>query len=235
MKEKKSLLILPIILIIVYFLSGIFYDANYVVYIKPFIIPSFLIYIISTNSNKLTYNYWLYIIFFYISEFLILFWENSLHLFRAALIASFFCYLALINLGYNFIRNRRVFKLPEGFDLFIYSLNICFLLAIVYILMSSISDVFLNIILIFNALSAILLGITAVKCLSEFTEQKIYYYFFGAFALIFNDIFASIGIYYVDNYFLNTLDRLLHFTSFFLIYMFIITDKKQDDTELKII
>ena len=235
MKEKKSFLILPIILIIVYFCAGIFYDSNYVIYIKPFIIPSFLIYSISNNSKKLTFNYYLYVLFFYFSELLILFSEDSLYLYRAALIASFISYSALISLGYKYIKKTKTFKLPEGFELFIYALNMCFLIAIVYILMTSISDVYLNVILILNSLAALTLGITAVICLGKFTEQKMYYYFFGAFALIFNDVFAAIGTYYIQNSFLNALDRILHFTSFFLIYMFIITDKKQDEIELKII
>jgi hypothetical protein len=41
--------------------------------------------------------------------------------------------------------------------------------------------------------------------------------FFGAFALIFNDVFAAITTYYIDDVVLNTFDRVLHFASFYLI------------------
>lgn len=226
MKGKKVLLILPILSIIAYFCAGILYKSEQILFIKPIIIPSFLLYIIATSYTKLSYNYYIYSLLFYINEFLLLFYQNSIHLYRAALLASLFCYLALTNLGYNFIKNKTIFKFPKGYTLFIYSLNISFLMVIVYILIDSISDIFLNIILVFNAISAILLGIIAVICLSKFTENKMYYYFFGAYALIFSDVFGAINIYYVENNFLNSLDRILHFASFFLIYKFTTTDKK---------
>jgi hypothetical protein len=44
--------------------------------------------------------------------------------------------------------------------------------------------------------------------------------FFLAFALIFNDIFAAIGVYFVENIVLNTIDRVLHFIAFYFIYLF---------------
>jgi hypothetical protein len=52
--------------------------------------------------------------------------------------------------------------------------------------------------------------------------------FFGAFALIFNDVFAAITTYYIDDVVLNTFDRVLHFASFYLIYLFAITDKVEN-------
>jgi len=156
-----------------------------------------------------------------------LFWEDSVQLFRTALIASFFSYLAVVNLGYNSINTEKLYTLPKGFSLWILVLNVVFLIAILYILMSVIGDSFLNFILIFNAIAALFLGITAVLYLGKFADKKAYYYFFGAFALIFNDIFAAIETYFINNIILNTFDRVLHFTSFFLIYLFIINDKKK--------
>ncbi|MFT5714564.1 hypothetical protein CXF59_02730 [Flavobacterium sp. ALD4] len=224
---KKSLLFIPITLLVVYFCAGIFYNPALVIYIKPFIIPSFIIYVANTNFKKLTLNYFLYVIFFYLNELLILFWDDSVHLSRTALIASFFCYLALVNLGFNSIKTKKLYTVPQGFSLFILAMNCVFLIAILYILMTVISDSYLNIILIFNAVVAVFLGITAVLYFGKFGDKKAYYYFFGAFALIFNDVFAAIGTYFIQDVVLNTFDRILHFTSFYLIYLFIINDRKK--------
>ncbi len=227
MNLKKILLIFPVALIVIYFCAGIFFDPKDVIYIKPFIVPSFIIYALANNYNNFTTNYSIYVLFFYINEVLLLFWIDSIQLFRVALIASFFCYLSLINLGYKSIKNKNLYTFPKGFTLFILLLNCVFLASILYILISAIGDIYLNIILIFNAIAAVILGVTAVLYLGKFTGRKSYYYFFGSFALIFNDIFAAIVTYFIDNNFLNTLDRLLHFTSFVLIYLFIIKDKKK--------
>jgi hypothetical protein len=224
---KKSLLFIPITLLVVYFCAGIFYNPALVIYIKPFIIPSFIIYVANANFKKLTLNYFLYVIFFYLNELLILFWDDSVHLSRTALIASFFCYLALVNLGFNAIKTKKLYTVPQGFSLFILAMNCVFLIAILYILMTVISDSYLNIILIFNAVVAVFLGITAVLYFGKFGDKKAYYYFFGAFALIFNDVFAAIGTYFIQDVVLNTFDRILHFTSFYLIYLFIINDRKK--------
>jgi hypothetical protein len=159
---KKSLLFIPIILLVVYFCAGIFFNPALVIYIKPFIIPTFIIYVVNNNFKKLTLNYFLYVIFFYVNELLILFWDDSVQLSRTALIASFFCYLALVNLGYNSIKTKKLYTVPQGFSLFILAMNCVFLIAILYILMSVIGDSYLNIILIFNAIVAVFLGITAV-------------------------------------------------------------------------
>jgi hypothetical protein len=224
---KKSLLFIPIILLVVYFCAGIFFNPALVIYIKPFIIPTFIIYVVNNNFKKLTLNYFLYVIFFYVNELLILFWDDSVQLSRTALIASFFCYLALVNLGYNSIKTKKLYTVPQGFSLFILAMNCVFLIAILYILMSVIGDSYLNIILIFNAIVAVFLGITAVLYFGKFGDKKAYYYFFGAFALIFNDVFAAIGTYFIQDVVLNTFDRILHFTSFYLIYLFIINDRKK--------
>ena len=224
---KSTLLFILGILLVVYYCAGIFYDPALVIYIKPLIIPTFLIYAIATNYKKLTLNYYLFVALFYLNEVLILFWENSLEIFPVALIASFFCYLSLLSLGYSSIKTVKIFTQPGGFTLFIFALNFFFLSGILYILISAITEVYLDVILVFNAIVAVFLGITAVLYLGKFANQKAYYYFFGVFALIFNDVFAAIGTYFVDNVVLNTFDRILHFTSFYLIYLFVIADKKK--------
>lgn len=225
--SKKPLLFIPITLLVVYFCAGVFYDPALVIYIKPCIIPTFIIYAVANNFSKLTLNYFLYVVLFYINETLLLICEDSVQLYRTALIASFFCYVSLINLGYNTINTKKLYTFPKGYSLFILALNAVLLIVILYILMSVIGDSFLNVILIFNAIVALFLGVTAVLYLGKFGDKKAYYYFFGAFALIFNDIFAAIGTYFIDNVVLNTFDRVLHFTSFFLIYQFQIKDKKR--------
>lgn len=224
---KRLLLLIHFTLLVVYFCAGIFFNPNLVFYIKPLIIPSFIFYAATVNFKKLTLNFFLYVIFFYINEILLLFYDDSIQLYRTALIASFFCYLALLNLGYNSIKTKKLYTLPQGFSLFILALNSIFLIVILYILMSVIGDIFLNIILIFNAVSALFLGVTAVLYFGKFGDKKSYYYFFGAFALIFNDVFAAIGTYFIENVVLNTFDRVLHFTSFYLIYLFIVSNKKK--------
>lgn len=224
---RRSLLFILITLLAVYYSAGVFYNPAHVVYVKPFIIPTFIIYAAMSNFEKLTLNYYFYVFFFYLNEILLLFWEDAIPLYKTALVASFFCYLALINLGYNSIKTKKLYTIPKGFSLFILVLNCVFLIAILSILMSAINDNFLNIILIFNALVAVFLGVTAVLYLGKFGDKKAYYYFFGAFALIFNDIFAAIGTYSIEDVVLNTFDRVLHFTSFYLIYRFIIIDKKK--------
>jgi hypothetical protein len=226
---KRVLLTITVVLLIVYYCVGILFDPSIVIFIKPFIIPSFIAYVITTDPKKLTLNYILFVSFFYIYQFLILFWEDSPQLFRAAMVASFFSYLSLISLGYRSIKSRKLFTLPSGFSLFILLLNCLFLLLILYILISTIGDQYLNIILVFNGIITLFLGATAVLYLSKFGDKKASYYFFGSFALIFNDVFAAIGTYFLNNIVLNSLDRILHFGSFYLIYLFIAHKKKVDN------
>lgn len=224
---KRSLLFIPLPLLVVYFCAGVFFSPALVIYIKPFIIPTFIIYMLNNNFKKLTLNYYLYAILFYINELLLLFWEDSVQLYRIALIASFFCYLALVNLGYNSIKTEKLYTVPKGISLFIFAINCLLLAAMLNVLISAVGDSYLNIIMIFNGIVALFLGATAVLYLAKFTDRKAYYYFFGAFALIFNDVFAAITTYYIDDVVLNTFDRVLHFASFYLIYLFAITDKKK--------
>jgi hypothetical protein len=223
------LLILPGLLLVVYFCAGILFEPNNVIYIKPFIIPSFMIYAIISNGQKLSKYYLIFVFFFYLNESLLLLWEHSLQLYRAALIASFCGYFTLAFLGYKSIKNADVQTIPSGYTLFVLALNCVFLFTIIYLLASVITDDYINIIIIFNAISTIALGATAVLYLGKFGDIKAYYYFFGVFALIFNDVFVAIGTYFVGNIFLNTLDRVLHFACFYLIFLFVITKRKKED------
>ncbi|MFT5251380.1 MAG: hypothetical protein ACI87N_000358 [Flavobacteriales bacterium] len=231
--NKRFLLVLSIALLMIYFGAGIFFDPSYVVYIKPLIIPTFMVYVVNTSRKKLSFNYLLFVVLFYANETLILFWEDSVPLFWTALVCSFFSYFALINLGYKAIKSKALFAVPKGFSLFILVLNCIFLVAVLYILTTAVNDYILNIIIIFNATIAVFLGATAVTYLGKFGDSKAYFYFFGAFALIFNDIFAAIGIYFVENIVLNAIDRVLHFIAFYFIYLFILrVPKKADNLEI---
>jgi len=232
--KTNSLLFLPGLLLVVYFCAGILFEPNNVIYIKPFIIPSFMIYAIKSNGQKLSKYYFIFVFFFYLNESLLLLWEHSLQLFRAALIASFCGYFTLAFLGYKSIKNSDIQTVPSGYTLFILGINCVFLLTIIYLLASVITDDYINIIIIFNAISTIILGATAVLYLGKFGDTKAYYYFFGAFALIFNDVFAAVGTYFVGNIFLNSLDRILHFACFYLIFLFVVTKRKKENIPLTV-
>jgi hypothetical protein len=60
--------------------------------------------------------------------------------------------------------------------------------------MSVIGDNFFNIILVFNSIVAVFLGVTAVLYFGKFGDKKAYYYFFRAFALIFNDVLPQLEL-----------------------------------------
>jgi hypothetical protein len=137
---------------VVYFLLN-FFNPALVIYIKPFIIPTFIIYVLNNNFNKLTLSYYLYVLFFYLNELLICFGYIII-----ALVASFFCYLALVNLGYNAIKTKKPLYQKDFHFYTSYELRV-FLIAILYILMSVIGDNFLNIILVFNSIVAVFLGL----------------------------------------------------------------------------
>ncbi len=226
-KTKRSLLLIPIALLAIYFSAGIFFDSTLVVYVKPLIIPTFMVYAAATNFKKLKVNYILFVLFFYANEVLLLFYEDSVQLFRIAMVVSFFCYCALFSLGYNSLKDKNLYTLPTGFSLFIFVLNCIFLLIILYLIISAIGDIYLDTIIVFNATITVFLGATAVLYLAKYGDKKAYYYFFGALALIFNDVFAAIGTYFINHIVLNTFDRVLHFMSFYLIYLFFISDKKR--------
>jgi hypothetical protein len=102
-----------------------------------------------------------------------------------------------------------------------------FLLSVFYFLKSIIPEKLLGVIIFFNSLSAISLGVIAILYLSQVTSQKSYFYFFGAFCLIIADVFAAIVTYYFDDMILNTFDRVLHFGAFYLIYKFVSVSKKR--------
>jgi hypothetical protein len=124
-----------------------------------------------------------------------------------------FSYLTLISLGYysikakHYSQYKRILTFYTHPELYISSSS-------TYILTTAVTDYILNIIIILNAIIAVFLGATAVTYLGRFGDSKAYFY---AFVLIFNDIF--IGVYFVENIVLNTIDRVLHFIAFYFIYL----------------
>jgi hypothetical protein len=74
--------------------------------------------------------------------------------------------------------------------------------------------------------SSFISGATAVLYLPT-TEKRTITFSFAFALIIFNDVFAAITTYYIDDVVLNTFDRVLHF-SFYLIYLFAITEKVEN-------
>jgi hypothetical protein len=80
---KKS--VIPVTLLVVYFVLN-FFNPALVIYIK-FYYSTFIIYVLNNNFNKLTLSY-LYVLFLSKRAFNSV-WEDSVHLSRTALVASF--------------------------------------------------------------------------------------------------------------------------------------------------
>lgn len=227
MNSKKLLLIFPILFLLVYFGAGIFYEAKLTIFIKPFIVPSFMIYAIVNNFEKISLNFYLFALFFYVGETLILVDYKNVAIMRFALLSYLFCYASLIVLANDFVLKIKIFKILNGLTLIIFIVNVFFLGCILYLILISVEDFLTNIIVILNAISAVFLGIVAVLILGESNKIKPYLYFFGSFALIFNDVFAALETYYLESFILNTIDRILHFMAFGLIYLYAINNPKK--------
>lgn len=226
MNSNKLLLIFPIALFLIYFGAGIFYDANYVIYIKPFILPSFMMYAAITQAAKMTFQFYFFILFFYVGEMLILFGSDVLLPLQIALICKFFCYVMLIFLHKEVVSRNTIITIFNGFTLIIFLLNCILFFAIVLILMDLIENNVTDIIIVFNAIAAAILGVIAALYLSRDSKFKVFLYFFGSYALILSDVLAALESYYFKSIVLNTADRLLHFLAFYLIYMYCIQENR---------
>ena len=224
MKSNKLILILPLLLFLIYFGAGIFYDAKYVIYIKPFILPSFMMYAVIARADKMIIQFYFFVLFLYIGDMAILFGSTFMLPEQIALISKFLCYIMLIFLGKEVLSTTTIRTIFNGFTLIIFLLNCVLFFAIVLILMDLIDSVITDIIIVFNAISAAVLGIIAALYLSRDNAFKAFLYFFGSYALILSDVFGALESYYFENLVLNTADRLLHFVAFYLIYMYCIQD-----------
>ncbi len=226
------LLIFPIIFLLVYFGAGIFYEPELIIYVKPFIIPSFMVYAMINNYNKISLNFYFFAFFFYVGETLLLIDYKNVLIMRFALLSYLFCYMSLIILAYDFVLKIKISKILNGLTLIIFILNVFFLGCILYLILISVEDFFTNIIVVLNAISAVILGVVAVLILGESNKIKPYFYFFGSFALIFNDIFSAIQTYYLESVILNTFDRILHFLAFVLFYLYAINIETSENKKL---
>lgn len=222
MNSNKLILILPLLLFLIYFGAGIFYDAKYVIYIKPFILPSFMMYAAITHADKMTIQFYFFVLFLYIGDMLILFGYNYLVPLQIALISKFLCYIMLVFLGKEAISTNTIRTIFSGFTLIIFLLNCVLFFAIVLILLDLIDNVITDVIIVFNSVAAVILGIIAALYLSRDSTFKVFLYFFASYALILGDILGALESYYFESIVLNTADRLLHFVAFYLIYMFCI-------------
>ena len=229
MEFKKLILIFPVIFLIIYFGADVFYEAKYVCFIKPLIIPSFMIYAIVSNFKRLTINFYLFALFFYIGEIMVLFWFDYVPLMRYALISYFLCYLSLVYCVTRYFEKIKVIEIFKGYTLFVFILNIIFFSSILYIIVDVINDFITNIIVSFNTISAIILLICSVLYLSFDGTKKSYLFFFGTIAKIMNDVFSALEAYYLESSTLNILDRILHFAAFGLFYMFFVIENQNQE------
>jgi len=226
---KNTILVLLCFLIAVYFSSSYLYDSKWIVCIKPIIIPLFVCYAYIENKRIFSYKYILFVLFFYCSETLMVFSVTHEILVRYSLVFSFFTYLSLINIVFEVVKNSNFQKIIKGYNLFVVLLNAFFLVLVVLILISTL-DKYTNYVVVLNAFSAILLAITAIIYLSALNSKKSIIYFFGAFAIILSDIFAALVFYYLEDEILNLADRILHFVGFFMIYLFVLENKKVNES-----
>ncbi len=221
MNFKKPISIFLISLMIAYFIGVFGFSSNFWIYLKPILIPVFLVYAAVHNQKLLSTKYLIFVLFFYLSEITMLYSEKFPDLLKFSLILSFCSYMALINLAYPLIKKYNVRELVKFSTFFVIFVNLFILFYIVTILLDAIYDKYVDVLVIFNAISAVLLILASVILLTINNNLKNLYYFFGAFFLLFSDIFSALVAYYFDNITLNFLERLLHFAGFYLIYLFL--------------
>lgn len=237
MKLEKIILPFLLILIVSYFCAIFFMPGTkYAFYLKPLLIPVFLGYAILKNGFVFPKSYSFFVFSFYLGQTFMLFSDNSEMILQLALVFYIMFYFALINLSWPQIRDTHFKKIFNGVTLFVILLNASFLFLIVYIIFKKTTNTITNLITVLNAISALMLIITALVYLSIDTSKKSFLYFLGTMSLILSDIFSAVNIYYLYVFELNVLDIILHFVGFYFIYLFIIEKSKPDKIDfLKII
>lgn len=232
MKLEKIILTFLLAIVAAY-LCAIFFlpGSNYTFYLKPFIIPFFMVYAILKNGWVFPKRYFFFVFFFYLGQIFMLFSDYSITILQLALVFYIMFYFALINLSIPLITSTHLKKIFTGVTLFVILLNASFLVLIVYIIFEKTSDTIMNLITIGNAISALLLMIFAVVYLSITTSNKSFLYFLGSISLILSDVFSAVNFYYLYVFGLNVLDIIMHFVGFYLIYLFIIEKVKPDEID----
>ena len=226
MNIKIILFTLLNVALIIYFGASYLYDAKYVIYTKPAIIPIFMLYAFAKNRGKLSQNYSFFVAFFYLGETFLLHHESQPILYVLALTFYFLSYLTIAILAFPYLKNLKLLNYVKTNTIFIFILICCFLGIVISIIFKNISIIYLNLIILLNAIAALILIITALIYLRiEFTKKSIYY-FFGSFSIFFSDTISALIVYFLDDIVLNFTERILHFLGFFLIYLFQVQNRE---------
>ena len=232
MKLEKIILGLLLLVFASYFFAVFFLQGtNYVFYLKPLLIPLFVVYIILKNGFGFPKPYLFFVFLFYLGQTCMLFSDHSKTVLQVALVLYVMFYFALINLPLPLISGAQFKKIFTGVTLIVILVNAVLLFLIVYIIFKSTTDTIANCISIVNASAALALIICAVACLSISTNKKSFLYFLGAVSLISSDVFSALNVYYLQFFALNVLELILHFVGFYLIYLFIIEKNKLKEIE----
>lgn len=195
-------------------------------YTKLLIIPIFILYAFSENRQKLSINYLCFVAFFYLGETFLLYHEGRPIFYVLALTLYFLSYLTLAILAFPYLKSLKLLNYVKTNTIFIFVLICCFLGIVISIIFKNISTIYLNLIILLNAIAALLLIITTLIYLRiEFTKKSIYY-FFGSFSIFFSDTISALVVYFMDDIILNFMERILHFLGFFLIYLFQIQERQ---------
>lgn len=218
---RQSLLLgLLLVLILIYFSASFLYDSKFAVYVKPLIIPCFCLYLYFERNEKLSKKYFLFVLFFYLGETALLFMDNLPFLYKTSMFFYLLSYLCLINLAYPFVKSLNLLSEIKIYELIIFSLIISVLVFVLNVIFDSETGLFLNTIIVINAISAIFLMIVSFLYLKETFNNKSINFFFGAFCIFFSDIISALNFYYLEDFKLNFLERILHFLGFYLVYLF---------------
>ena len=217
---KKLFLALSIFFLLLYFSASFLYHEKYVLYIKPLILPFFTAYIFLANHFKINVRYLLFIIFFYLGDCCILYIYKFPVVYELGLICYFFSYLSLLFLVLPFINSFSVLNEIRIYSIFTFFLIVSILVFLLDVIFDTKTEIFLTIIIVFDAIAAILLTFFAFIYLKQLFFKKSILFFFGSFSLFFSDVMSALQVYFVEDFLMNFIERILHFLGFYLIYLF---------------
>lgn len=229
---KNLFLGLSIVILLVYFSASFLYDQHYVLYIKPLIIPIFLTYAFIASNYQLSLRYIAFVLLFYLGDATLLYMEVYPSLYIVGLLFYFFAYIFLLFLVLPFINSTSILKEIRPYSLFTFILIVCLLVFILDIIFDSESDIILHLVIVLNAISAILLAIFAFIYIKQLFFRKSILYFFGSFTLFFSDVLSALQVYYLEDFIINFIQRIFHFLGFYLIYLFYIENAVKKEVEL---
>lgn len=222
MNLKNLLIGFLVILLLTYFSASFLYDPKWVIFVKPFIIPTFFSIIYFYSKLPISKNYLYFILFFYLSELSLLFMDNYSFLYHIGLLFSFISYLFLISLSYIYIKALDLLYEIKPYELFVFTLTIGVLIYLLNLIFEVEQDMLIFIMVILNSISAISLIVVAFLFIKEVFNKKSGYYFFGVMTIFFSDLMSAFNVYFLDDFMLNLMERFLHFLGFYLIYLFFI-------------